>query len=90
MGHTNVGSIAYVFPDGPLVGEKKLPNLSLEVTSNPMPRVIFKNGWSESFNQLQEDMMDWFIGGNGAIQAVFLLKWSKPSTSVSVCGLVKL
>lgn len=56
-GYTDFRSIAYVFSEGPLVGEEKLPDLSIEVTNNPMPLVIFESGWSESFNQLREDMM---------------------------------
>lgn len=55
-----------------------------------MPRIVFESGWSESFNELLEDVREWLVGANGAVQAVLLIKWMKSSTTEFVRGLVEL
>lgn len=64
--------------------------MSIEVMNHPMPRIIFESGWSESFNELLEDVRQWLVGANGAVQAVILIKWTKSSTTPAVRGLVEL
>lgn len=58
--------------------------------NHPMPRIVFESGWSESFNELLEDVRQWLVGANGAVQAVILIKWTKSSTTPAVRGLVEL
>lgn len=64
--------------------------MSIEVMNHPMPRMVFESGWSESFNELLEDVRQWLVGVNGAVQAVILIKWTKSSTTPAVRGLVEL
>ena len=64
--------------------------MSIEVMNHPMPRIVFESGWSETFNELLEDVRQWLVGANGAVQAVILIKWTKSSTTPAVRGLVEL
>ena len=64
--------------------------MSIEVINYPTARIIFESGWSESFNELLEDVRQWLVGTNGAVQAVILIKWTKSSTTPAVRGLVEL
>lgn len=64
--------------------------MSIEVMNRPMPRIVFESGWSETFNELLEDVWQWLVGANGAVRAVILIKWTKSSTTPAVRGLVEL
>jgi hypothetical protein len=42
-----------------------------------MPTVVIESGWTESRPNLLRDLRLWLKGGAGAVQLVFLFKWSK-------------
>ncbi|GFF42014.1 hypothetical protein IFM51744_05001 [Aspergillus udagawae] len=80
----------YVFPDGPFAGICKSPNVAVDVENAIMPRIVVESGWSESLNELREDAGEWLVGGNGAVQAAIIIKWTLSRTNRRVRGLVEL
>ncbi|GIC92857.1 uncharacterized protein Aud_009332 [Aspergillus udagawae] len=80
----------YVFPDGPFVRIQKSPNVAFNVPNAIMPRIVVESGWSESLDELREFAGVWLVGGNGAVQAVIIIKWTPSRTTRRVRGLVEL
>lgn len=57
--------------------------------SQPFPTQIAEIGWSESYNDLLDDMNRLLIGGDGAIKIVILVKCKKHANN-SVSGVLEL
>jgi hypothetical protein len=41
------------------------------------PTLVIESGWSESRPQLHHDRDLWLIGGQGSVQVVLVIKWTK-------------
>ncbi|GIJ90555.1 hypothetical protein Asppvi_009512 [Aspergillus pseudoviridinutans] len=80
----------YEFPDGPFAGIRKSPNVAVDVENAMVPRIVIESGWSESLDELRENAGEWLVGGNGAVQAVIIIKWTPSRTTRRVRGLVEL
>ncbi|OJJ85651.1 uncharacterized protein ASPGLDRAFT_34425 [Aspergillus glaucus CBS 516.65] len=68
----------------------KAPDISIQLSTSGLPRVTFECGFPESHDILQDDMIDWLMGGGGAVQAVVLVKWKPCQTTMTVRGDVEL
>lgn len=55
----------------------------------PFPTLVAEVGWSESYDDLLDDMNRLLIGSNGAIKIVILVKWTKHANN-SVSGVLEL
>ncbi|KAJ6119583.1 hypothetical protein N7523_003863, partial [Penicillium sp. IBT 18751x] len=64
-------------------------NALLHTPSQHFPPLIADVGWSESYNDLLDDMNRLLISGNGAIKVVILVKWTKHADD-SVSGVLEL
>ncbi|KAI9926192.1 hypothetical protein ASPWEDRAFT_623743 [Aspergillus wentii DTO 134E9] len=71
-------------------GVDKAPYFMVRPRRSRIPRVVFESGWSESLDDLHSDINKWLVGGDGAVQVVILLKWSKVESSNRVRGSVEL
>lgn len=54
----------------------KQPGLCILPGNLPLPTVVVESGWSELWPRLVSDRDLWLIGGP-AVEAVFLLRWTK-------------
>ena len=54
-----------------------------------MPRIVIESGHGENWGDLEDDMNDWIVSGDGAVRLVILIKWSKPEKSKVVSGAVQ-
>src|SRR5271154_4807096 len=61
----------------PYTSSSKEPDQCIRPISLTMPTIAFESGWTESRPHLHRDMSLWLKGGGGAVQLVFLFKWSK-------------
>lgn len=86
---TNNMSKALSFTNGPYRGLRKEPDALLHTPSQPFPTLVAEVGWSESYDDLLDDMNRLLIGGNGAIKIVILVKWTKHANN-SVSGVLEL
>ncbi|RHZ70304.1 hypothetical protein CDV55_105377 [Aspergillus turcosus] len=89
MLYATANSEDYTFPDGPMVGVLKSPNVAVDVPNAIMPRIVVESGWSESLDYLQNDAREWLVGGNGRVQAAIIIKWTPSRTTQRVHGLVE-
>ncbi|GIK07272.1 hypothetical protein Aspvir_002930 [Aspergillus viridinutans] len=55
-----------------------------------MPRIVVESGWSESLYELRENARQWLVGGNGAVKAAIIIKWTPNRATRQVRGLVEL
>lgn len=78
------------FSNGPWADTMKTPDISIQLSTSGLPRVTFECGFPESHDILQDDMIDWLMGGGGAVQAVVLVKWKPCQTTMTVRGDVEL
>ncbi|PGH23550.1 hypothetical protein AJ80_02330 [Polytolypa hystricis UAMH7299] len=79
------------FQEGHYPNPHKEPDLLIRPKGVSFPTGVMKSGWSESsMRRLQDDMKLWLVGGNGAVHAVLLLKWTKVTGTNSVKGEVEL
>lgn len=81
---TNI-SKALLFNNGLYRGLRQEPDALLYNLSQPLPTLVIEVGWSESYNDLLDDMNRLLIGGNGAIKIVILVKWTR-NTNNSISG----
>lgn len=51
--------------------------MAIRERSVHLPSIVFESGWSERIKDLRRDMSDWFIGGNGIVEVVILINWTK-------------
>lgn len=86
---TNNISKALSFTDGPYRGLRKQPDALLHTPSQLLPTLVVEAGWSESYDDLLDDMNRVLVGGNGAIKIVFLVKWTRHINN-SVSGVLEL
>ncbi|OOQ84017.1 hypothetical protein PEBR_32413 [Penicillium brasilianum] len=77
------------FTSGPYRGLRKQPDALFRTPSQLLPRVTVEVGWSESYNDLLDDMNKLLIGGNGDIKIVIIVKWTK-HTNQTVSGILEL
>lgn len=68
----------------------KAPDISVQLSTNGLLRVAFERSFPESHDILQDDMVDWLMGGDGAVQAVVPVKWKPCQTTMTVRGDVEL
>lgn len=59
------------------MGSRKEPDYCLYPRSLDLPTIVVESGWSESMPSLERDMNLWLQGGNGAVQLVLIIKWTK-------------
>ncbi|KAB8217992.1 hypothetical protein BDV33DRAFT_205773 [Aspergillus novoparasiticus] len=62
----------------PFTGMEKAPSVGVQLNGTGLPRVVFESGFPQNGESLWNDMIDWLLGGGGAVQAVILINW-KPS-----------
>ncbi|OGM49607.1 hypothetical protein ABOM_001658 [Aspergillus bombycis] len=74
----------------PLTGMEKAPNVGVQLNGTGLPRVVFESGFLQSGESLRDDMLDWFLGGGGAVQAVILVKWRPSQARMHIRGDVEL
>jgi hypothetical protein len=86
---TNNKSKALSFTDGPYRGLRKEPDALLHTPLQPFPTLVAEVGWSESYDDLLDDMNRLLIGGNGAIKIVMLVKWTRHANNL-VSGVLEL
>ncbi|KAJ5591464.1 uncharacterized protein N7459_001833 [Penicillium hispanicum] len=93
MGFLNTAELDLVLlqsgTNGPYRGLRKEPDALLHTPSRPFPTLVAEVGWSESYDDLLDDMNRLLIGGNGAIKIVILVKWTKHANN-SVSGVLEL
>ncbi|CEJ53915.1 hypothetical protein PMG11_00250 [Penicillium brasilianum] len=77
------------FISGLYCGLRKQPDTLFRTPSQPLPRVAIDVGWSESYNDLLDDMNRLLIGGNRDIKIVIIIKWTK-HTNQTVSGILEL
>ncbi|KAJ5563044.1 hypothetical protein N7535_002509 [Penicillium sp. DV-2018c] len=78
------------FRHGPYQSSRKEPDFFMRTSADTLPSFAIESGWSETYNDLLEDMNMLLVGGNGHIKAVVILNWLlKRSTSV-VSGFAEL
>ncbi|CAG8891849.1 unnamed protein product [Penicillium egyptiacum] len=82
--------IETLFRSGPSRCSRKEPDFFIRTNNDLLPSLAMESGWSESWNHLMDDMNLLLVGGDGAINAVVILKWqlNRPATLVS--GFVEL
>ena len=61
----------------PYTSSSKEPDQCILPDGQIMPTIVIESGWTESRLYLHRDMSLWLKGGGGAVQLVFLFKWSK-------------
>lgn len=69
---------------------RKEPGFFLRVHDDPLPSLAIESGWSESWNNLVDDMNLLLVGGAGTICTVVILNWQLNHTTRSVSGFTKL
>ncbi|KAH8424978.1 uncharacterized protein LDX57_002724 [Aspergillus melleus] len=74
---------------GPYSGSRKEPDLFFRVDGHALPTLAIESGWSETTTKLYDDMNLLFVGGNGAIRTVFIIKWTKHADNVHVSGRIE-
>ncbi|CEO60493.1 hypothetical protein PMG11_05118 [Penicillium brasilianum] len=77
------------FTSGPYRGLEKEPDALFWIPSKLLPSTTVEVGWSESYNDLLDDMNKLLVGGNGDIKAVILIKWTQHSNQ-TVSGILEL
>lgn len=84
-------NIAFEFVGGPYSGSRKEPDCYILPENLPLPRLVIETGWSESHSRLRDDDMNtWLVGGNGHVQAVILINWSKNTETNRVTGIAEI
>ncbi|KAB8260691.1 hypothetical protein BDV32DRAFT_149125 [Aspergillus pseudonomiae] len=69
---------------------EKAPNVGVQLNGTGLPRVVFESGFSQSGESLRDDMLDWFLGGGGSVQAVILVNWRPSLATMHIRGDVEL
>ncbi|KAL2001959.1 hypothetical protein VTN02DRAFT_937 [Thermoascus thermophilus] len=69
--------VALEFADGPYSGSRTEPDFFFQVNDQILPTLVVESGWSESKEQLHDDMNLLLVGGNGAVKVVILVTWTK-------------
>lgn len=59
------------------------------VPGQTLPALTVEVGWSESYDNLREDMNRLLVGGNGNIKIVIIIKWTKEKNG-HVSGILEL
>ncbi|PIG81889.1 hypothetical protein AARAC_003717 [Aspergillus arachidicola] len=72
--------------DYPSRGAEKTPNVGVQLNGTGLPRVVFESGFSQSGESLRNDMIDWLLGGGGAVQAVILVNWKPSQDTMRIRG----
>lgn len=62
---------------GQYTGSLKEPDFCLFTNSTNLPTVVIESGWSESRLVLERDRNLWLQGGQGTVQIVMIIKWTK-------------
>ncbi|OOQ87932.1 hypothetical protein PEBR_15227 [Penicillium brasilianum] len=70
-------------------GLRKEPGALFYTPCERFPRLIAEVGWSESYNDMLDDMNKVLDGGNGAIRVVLLVTWTKHANN-RVSGVLEL
>ncbi|KAJ9203610.1 hypothetical protein DTO164E3_2532 [Paecilomyces variotii] len=86
--HLGVGTTLH-FTTGPYSGSRKEPDFFFQVNDHILPTLVVECGWSESKGRIYDDMNLLFVGGNGSIKIVIIVKWAKLGGS-RVSGTVEL
>ncbi|GAB1196995.1 hypothetical protein APSETT444_006276 [Aspergillus pseudonomiae] len=79
-----------MFQSGPYRGSQKEPDFFLRANNDRLPSFVIESGWSESWDDLMNDMNLLLVGGDGDISAVVILKWSLNRNPMLVEGAVEL
>ncbi|KAB8258961.1 hypothetical protein BDV32DRAFT_64079 [Aspergillus pseudonomiae] len=79
-----------MFQSGPYRGSQKEPDFFLRANNDRLPSFVIESGWSESWDDLMNDMNLLLVGGDGDISAVVILKWSLNRNTMLVEGAVEL
>lgn len=82
--------VAITFPDGPYVGMTKVPNTAIVLDSETIPRVVIESRVSQPVVDIRNDMNQWLIGGNGRVEAVILIIWTRTQNNTRFEGYTEL
>ncbi|KAL3449422.1 hypothetical protein BJX65DRAFT_37437 [Aspergillus insuetus] len=63
------------FPHPPYAGSTKEPDVAIKHRRQCVPPIVFETGWSETYQQLLDDMNLWLVGGNGAVKVAVIVNW---------------
>ncbi|KAE8359567.1 hypothetical protein BDV27DRAFT_168447 [Aspergillus caelatus] len=74
----------------PFRGMEKAPNVGVQLNGTGLPRVVLESAFSQSGESLRNDMLDWLLGGENAVQVVILVNWRASQDTMLIRGDVDL
>lgn len=75
--NSELAYVALEFKCGPYSGSRKEPDFFFQVNDHILPTLAIESGWSESKEQLRNDMNLLLMGGNGSVKIFIIVKWTK-------------